>query len=187
MDAKLQRRVQRYGWNKAAGAYRAGWRDQLSAAQSRMLDLACRLKLKRSWMSLAARGSSPWRQLRSVGPPEVSGDGHRRPHGGSGRSAPMRRLCTRLSVAWNAEDLQIGDGIFSDVALCALGVDVCPRSRKGGARAIRVLRPGGRAAAAVLGTSQSMRLGRNLPDRRLTGKVRGLSAVLSLGSGDALR
>jgi len=41
MDAKLQRRVQRYGWNKAAGAYEAGWRDQLSPAQSRMLDLAC--------------------------------------------------------------------------------------------------------------------------------------------------
>ncbi len=40
MDARLQRRVQRYGWDKAVGDYEAGWRAQLEPAQSLMLDMA---------------------------------------------------------------------------------------------------------------------------------------------------
>ncbi len=40
MDARLQRRIQRYGWDKAVGDYEAGWRAQLEPAQSLMLDLA---------------------------------------------------------------------------------------------------------------------------------------------------
>ena len=40
MDAKLQRRVQRYGWDKAVDNYEAGWRAQLEPAQSLMLDMA---------------------------------------------------------------------------------------------------------------------------------------------------
>ena len=40
MDAKLQRRVQRYGWDKAVADYEAGWRAQLEPAQSTMLDMA---------------------------------------------------------------------------------------------------------------------------------------------------
>ena len=41
MDAKLQRRIQRYGWDKAAAAYEAGWSEQLSPAQSLMLAGVC--------------------------------------------------------------------------------------------------------------------------------------------------
>jgi len=40
MDAKLQRRVQRYGWDKAVTDYEAGWRVQLEPAQTLMLDMA---------------------------------------------------------------------------------------------------------------------------------------------------
>ncbi|MCG8547475.1 MAG: methyltransferase domain-containing protein, partial [Alphaproteobacteria bacterium] len=40
MDSRLQRRVQRYGWDKAVGDYEAGWRAQLEPAQSLMMDLA---------------------------------------------------------------------------------------------------------------------------------------------------
>ncbi len=39
MDPRLQRRVQRYGWDKAVGEYEAGWRAQLEPAQSLMLDM----------------------------------------------------------------------------------------------------------------------------------------------------
>ena len=40
MDAKLQRRIQRYGWDRAAHDYERAWRDQLEPAQNRMLALA---------------------------------------------------------------------------------------------------------------------------------------------------
>jgi ubiquinone/menaquinone biosynthesis C-methylase UbiE len=40
MDARLQRRVQRYGWDRAADYYENYWREQLAPAQNRMLELA---------------------------------------------------------------------------------------------------------------------------------------------------
>ena len=40
MDAKLQRRVQRYGWDKAASHYERSWQSQLEPAQSVLLELA---------------------------------------------------------------------------------------------------------------------------------------------------
>ena len=40
MDARVQRRVQRYGWDKAAGYYERFWARQLEPAQRRLLELA---------------------------------------------------------------------------------------------------------------------------------------------------
>ena len=39
MDPRLQRRVQRYGWDKAADHYEAGWAEQLKPAQDLMLGM----------------------------------------------------------------------------------------------------------------------------------------------------
>jgi 2-polyprenyl-3-methyl-5-hydroxy-6-metoxy-1,4-benzoquinol methylase len=53
MEARLQRRVQRYGWDRAATSYEPLWRTQLATAQhelmrhaalvpgERVLDVAC--------------------------------------------------------------------------------------------------------------------------------------------------
>ena len=40
MDARLQRRVQRYGWDKAVEYYENSWKEQLEPAQTRMLEVA---------------------------------------------------------------------------------------------------------------------------------------------------
>src|SRR5215831_16945194 len=40
MDARLQRRIQRYGWDKASAEYERYWREQLAPAQERLLALA---------------------------------------------------------------------------------------------------------------------------------------------------
>ena len=40
MDPKLQRRVQRYGWDKAADFYEKAWQNQLEPAQARLLEMA---------------------------------------------------------------------------------------------------------------------------------------------------
>ena len=39
MDARLQRRVQRYGWDRASAAYERYWSRQLAPAQTRLLEL----------------------------------------------------------------------------------------------------------------------------------------------------
>ena len=39
MDAHLQRRVQRYGWDKAAPYYERSWQAQLEPAQTALLDV----------------------------------------------------------------------------------------------------------------------------------------------------
>jgi len=40
MDARLQKRVQRYGWDKAASHYEHAWQAQLEPAQTALLDMA---------------------------------------------------------------------------------------------------------------------------------------------------
>ena len=40
MDAALQRRVQRYGWDKAATHYESFWQHQLKPAQDKLLEMA---------------------------------------------------------------------------------------------------------------------------------------------------
>src|SRR5262245_49144267 len=40
MDARLQRRIQRYGWDLAADHYEPSWQAQLSAVQAQVLACA---------------------------------------------------------------------------------------------------------------------------------------------------
>ena len=40
MEAALQRRIQRYGWDKAAIYYENSWQQQLKPAQEKLLEMA---------------------------------------------------------------------------------------------------------------------------------------------------
>ena len=40
MDARLQQRVQRYGWDRAASTYEQSWQKQLEPAQARLMQMA---------------------------------------------------------------------------------------------------------------------------------------------------
>src|SRR5213075_3570789 len=40
MDARLQQRVQRYGWDRAASTYEKSWQKQLEPAQTRLMEMA---------------------------------------------------------------------------------------------------------------------------------------------------
>src|SRR5436305_15213949 len=40
MDAKLQRRIQRYGWDKASSDYEETWSRQIEPSQQRLLKMA---------------------------------------------------------------------------------------------------------------------------------------------------
>jgi ubiquinone/menaquinone biosynthesis C-methylase UbiE len=152
MEPRLQRRVQRYGWDLAANDYDALWQAQLAPARAgllaavplapgdKVLDVACGTGL----VSLQA--------ARSVGP--------------SGRvlgidlSGQMVEVATRRATScglanvdfarMGGEALEMPDESF-DAALCALGLMYMPDPAQALREMRRVLRPGGRLGLAVWG------------------------------------
>lgn len=152
MDAKLQRRVQRYGWDLAAEDYEALWQAQLAVAQqalleevalapgAEVLDVACGTGL----VSLAAAAV-------------VGASGHVLGTDISGqmvesatRHARQRGLEHAQFVRMDAEALALPAAGF-DAALCALGLMYLPDPLRAVAELRRVLRPGGRLGLAVWG------------------------------------
>lgn len=148
MDARLQRRVQRYGWDLAARDYESLWHAQLAAAQARLLACASLAAGERVLDVACGTGLVSLEAARAVGP------------GGSvlgiDISAAMIAIAARAGVGnatfarMDAEALDLSDGSF-DVVLCALGLMYMPDPARALAEMRRVSRPGGRAAFAVWG------------------------------------
>lgn len=152
MDARVQRRVQRYGWDLAAPLYESLWRGQLSPAHAGLLqmapplagqavlDVACGTGLVTLAAALAV-GS----QGRVVGTDisDLMVDAARRRAGDAGLDhVRFERM--------DAESLALPDAHF-DLAYCALGLMYMPDPLAAMRELHRVLRPGGRVAAAVWG------------------------------------
>ena len=153
MEAKLQRRIQRYGWDKAADYYEEFWRKQLEPAQDRLLEMAALKPGERVLDVACGTGLVTFRAAEAVEP-----DGQVL---GTDISEGMIEVARRLMTArkyrnvdferMDAEDLgALPDGSF-DVALCALGLMFVPDPLKALQEQHRVLKPGGRAVAAVWG------------------------------------
>jgi ubiquinone/menaquinone biosynthesis C-methylase UbiE len=152
MDARLQRRVQRYGWDRAARDYEPLWQSQLAAAQrvlltavapaggERVLDVACGTGL----VSFAA--------AKAVGPEgEVLGVDLSAGMIEAARMRVAERGQSRISFArMDAEHLLLPPGTF-DVVLCALGLMYVPDPSRALAEMQRVMRAGGRLGLAVWG------------------------------------
>lgn len=152
MNAKLQRRVQRYGWDKAVDDYEAGWREQLEPAQSMLLDMAALQPGERILDVACGTGLVSFRALDAVG---ISGAVVGTDI--SGQMIEAARLTAKSRGAVNAafrradaESLGI-QGMHFDVALCALGLMYFPEPGKALSEMHGLLVPGGRAAAAVWG------------------------------------
>ena len=152
MDARLQHRVQRYGWDRAADDYERSWSRQLKPAQSLTLDLA-QLRAGDRVLDIACgTGLVSIPAARSVAP------------GGCVVGIDLSQAMVDASVAaseragvrnvrferMGAESLDLPDASF-DVALNALGLMYVPEPLDALAEMYRVLRPGGRAVAAVWG------------------------------------
>ena len=152
MDAKLQRRIQRYGWDLAAVDYESLWQAQLAEAQDallalaspavgeRVLDIACGTGL----VSIeAARAVSPSGYVLGIDLSERMID-----------TAEQRARELKLSNCkfsrMDAETLALPDASF-DIALCALGLMYMPDPEQALREMHRVLRPGGRVSLAVWG------------------------------------
>jgi ubiquinone/menaquinone biosynthesis C-methylase UbiE len=182
LDPRLQRRVQRYGWDKAAAQYESSWRHQLAPAQTRLLalarlssgervvDIACGTGLV-SFAAAATVGSAG-----SVLGTDLS-------------EAMIQVARSRVRDAhvrferMDAEELRVPDAAF-DVALCALGLMYVPDPRRAVAEMRRVA---GRAVAAVWGARDRCGWAELFPivDARVKSEVCPL--FFGLGTGDSVR
>lgn len=152
MDSKFQRRVQRYGWSKAAPFYNRAWRAQLRPAQDRLLDVANLVSGERVLDVACGTGLVTCRAASQV------------TEGGSVSAVDLAEGMIEQAEAaseerdlqnigfhrMDAEALDFPDAHF-DAALCSLGLMYASDPKQALREMYRVLRPGGRAAATVWG------------------------------------
>jgi ubiquinone/menaquinone biosynthesis C-methylase UbiE len=187
MEAKLQRRIQRYGWDKAAAEYEQSWQRQLEPAQRTLLALARLAPGDRVVDVACGTGLVSFAAAEAVGPTgSVLGvdlsDGmvdlaRRRAETSTLQRVRFERM--------DAEALDFDAGAF-DVALCALGLMYVPDPRAAVREMARVLVPGGRAVAAVWGRRNRCGWAEVFPivDARVQSDV--CPMFFALGTGDRL-
>lgn len=152
MEPRLQRRIQRHGWDLAAAAYDTLWRAQLRplharvlsraalAPGERVLDVACGT----GSVSLAAAGAvAPGGCVVGV---DLSGRMVEAARGRAMRARAPNATFERM----DAEALDVAEG-GTDVVLCALGLMYVPSPEVVLCSMRRALTDGGRAVFAVWG------------------------------------
>ena len=152
MEAALQRRVQRYGWDKASTNYENAWQQQLKPAHDalfalakieageKIIDVACGTGLI-TFRALEATGRNGFVLGTDISDKMVEM---------STQTATDNKLLNVTFERMDAEELKLPDEEF-DVALCALGLMYVPSPMNALKEMHRVLKLGGRCIAAVWG------------------------------------
>ncbi|HKE43222.1 MAG TPA: methyltransferase domain-containing protein [Steroidobacteraceae bacterium] len=152
MEARLQRRIQRYGWDRAAEDYEPLWQEQLAIAQAKLLDSA-RLKSGQRVVDIACGTGLVTRGAAlAVGPSGhvVGVDISEQMIETARLRAAAQGFSNVIFARMGAENLALPDASF-DVALCALGLMYVPDPLLAIREMQRVVRPGGRVVFAVWG------------------------------------
>jgi len=152
MDPRLQLRVQRYGWDRAADFYDRAWSRQLAPAQALLLEMVDIREGERVLEVACGSGLVTLEVARATGPSGqvVATDLSQGMLDRAGKAAAAARLAHTSFRRLNAESLELDDGGF-DASICALGLMYVPDPDAAIREMGRVLRPGGRAVAAVWG------------------------------------
>jgi len=187
VDPKLQRRVQRYGWDKAAGHYERYWAEQLRPAQERMLAMAALKPGDRVLDVACGTGLATFAAAAAVAPGgEVVGTDISEEMVQAGRRLAAERGAGHVRFErMEAEALAFDEGAF-DVVLCALGL-MYVTDFEGTIRGMRrVAAPGGRVVSAVWGRRDRCGWAEIFPivDARVNTDVCPL--FFQLGTGDLL-
>lgn len=152
MEPALQKRVQRYGWDKAASFYENTWQQQLKPAHDalfdlaniqqgqKIIDIACGTGLI-SFRAAAATGSSGFVLGTDISDKMVEL---------AGKASNENGIVNTKFERMDAEELKINDDEF-DVAVCALGLMYVPGPVNALKEMYRVLKKGGTCVAAVWG------------------------------------
>ncbi len=152
MEPALQRRVQRYGWDKAASYYEDSWQQQLKPAHDalfdlagiqqgqKIIDIACGTGLV-SFRAAAATGSQGFVLGTDISDKMI---------GIADKSSKENGIGNTRFERMDAEELKLNDEEF-DVAICALGLMYAPSPVNALKEMYRVLKKGGICVAAVWG------------------------------------
>jgi ubiquinone/menaquinone biosynthesis C-methylase UbiE len=187
VEAKLQRRIQRYGWDKAASVYEHYWQAQLAPARDRLfamvdlqpgervLDIACGTGLVSfpAAAAIAPDGSLIATDISDAMVSAVTSEARR------------RGVSNITALRMDAEGLQLPDASF-DAVLCALGLMYVPDPQVAFQQIYRVVKSGGRVAAAVWGARKNCGWAEIFPivDARVQSEV--CPMFFQLGTGDRL-
>jgi ubiquinone/menaquinone biosynthesis C-methylase UbiE len=187
MDAKLQKRVQRYGWDKAASHYERSWQAQLEPAQTTLLEMAGLARGERVLDVACGTGLVTLRAASRIAP-EGEATGTDISEAMVATASDTAQALSVPNVAFErmaAEELGFDAGVF-DVALCALGLMYVPDPEKALAEMHRTLRPGGRAVCAVWGARSKCGWAQIFPivDSRVHSEV--CPMFFRLGTGETL-
>ena len=152
MDAKLQRRVQRYVWDAAAEHYEPGWASRLVLAQNRLISVAGLAPGIRVLGTACGSGLVIECIAEAVGPAGevVATDLSEAMVAATARMVAERGLANVTTVRMDAEAPDFPNAYF-DAALCAMGLMFVPDPVRALAEMARVTRPGRRVAVTVCG------------------------------------
>ena len=188
MESRLQLRVQRYGWDKAAPHYEAYWAAQLSPAQDRLLDLAALRPGERALDVACGTGLVTFPAADAVGPggAVVATDISDQMVAHIAATAAARGLTQVTARRAHAAEQVFGAAAF-DAVLCGLGLMYVPEPDAALREMRRVLKPGGRAVVAVWGARARCGWAEIFPivDRRVQSEV--CPMFFQLGTGETLR
>jgi ubiquinone/menaquinone biosynthesis C-methylase UbiE len=188
MDPRLQRRIQRYGWDKAAPVYERYWAAQLAPAQRLLLEQAALRPGERVLDVACGTGLVTFDAAAAVGPSGqvVATDISEAMVAHVAEEARARGLPQVAARRLDAEALDVADGAF-DAALCALGLMYVPDPDAALREMARAVGPGGRVIAAVWGARKACGWAEIFPivDSRVQSEV--CPMFFQLGTGDRLR
>jgi ubiquinone/menaquinone biosynthesis C-methylase UbiE len=152
MEPRLQRRVQRYGWDLAAPVYELLWQAQLAPAQAELMACAGLRPGERVLDVACGTGATALDAAARVSPGgEVVGVDLSSRMVDAARQRALQTQCENVRFErMDAEMLELTDHSF-DVALCALGLMYVPSPEHAILEMRRVVRKSGRIVLAVWG------------------------------------
>jgi ubiquinone/menaquinone biosynthesis C-methylase UbiE len=187
MNAKFQRRIQRYGWDRAVGDYEQGWQAQLAPAHDLMLDMVAPQPGERILDVACGTGLVSLRLAAAVGRQGcvIGTDISERMVEAATTLAAERCIGNVAFFRHDAEAAPFPAASF-DAAVCALGLMYVPDPPVALREMRRLLKSGGRVAAAVWGARSRCGWSAVFPitDARVASEVCPL--FFQLGTGDTL-
>lgn len=156
MRPELQRRVQRYGWDKAAKYYEDSWKQQLKPAQDKLLEMTALKPGEKVLETACGTGLVTFKLARAVEPNgEVMATDLSEGMIELAEAGAKKQDVENVSFRqMDAEQLEF-EGEKFDAAVCALGLMYVPNPVKSMEEMFRVLKPGGRAVLAIWGARKN--------------------------------
>lgn len=187
MDPRLQRRVQRYGWDKAEASYEQYWQRQIEPAQKKLLEMADLQPGEHVVDTACGTGLVSFPAAAAVGitGSVVGTDISERMVVAARALAGKNGFAHTRFERMDAEELHLPDESF-DVGLSSLGLMYVPDPVQAMKELYRVLKKSGRAVAAVWGARARCGWAEIFPivDARVKTEV--CPMFFQLGTGDSL-